>query len=285
MNKFKIQLSGCAAAILASAVTLCVPATRALAQDVGRPLDVMCSTPVVDAGGAILPGSNPSAPNFGMAYVEGSLVQIIRVGDNGVPDLPDADGSVGGDDILFDETVIGQGIAPNLVKSGRFSTSFHPPPPSYQRVYARVFDAPTLSNATHWGQSAAFQIQKGAVMDIAELGLWVTGIPIGVDLKNSDTDGDGATDFEELLANTNADDGDDFLSAQVFTAVGQVEFDGRAGRAYNLLRTTNDLNDATVEWESVASTALLTSPQSIILSDPNPPSEVRVFYRVEATIP
>jgi hypothetical protein len=259
-------------------------ATAAFADGIGIRFDVTCSRPVMDSQGALLLGANPWAGDFGFAAEEGSLVQIINAGPNGVPDLPDADGAPSGDDVLFAEASMGEGMAPNLASSGRFAVSFFPPPPSGSKVYVRAFNGTTLASSTRWGQSNVHTVKGSAVLDASPLGLWATTQPLGTDLMRTDTDGDGHTDYAELLANTNADDTNDILTAGPISRIGQVELAARAGRRYRLMRSTDSLAE-NMSWTPVASTETLGMNQDLVLSDASPPDAGLAFYRVEVYAP
>ena len=253
-------------------------------EGIGVRFDVTCAQPITDAQGVPLAGSNLSAVNFGYAAEEGTLIQVIDAGPNGVADLPNLDGSPAGDDVLFAATAIGEGMAPNLSQSGRFSTSFYPPPPPGRGVYVRAFNGPTLASATKWGQSNVHTVEGCRVLDASVLGLWATTQPKGTDPLRTDTDGDGHSDFTELLANTAADDAGDLLTATDISDASRVQVEGRAGRQYRLVRSTDAL-DGTMKWTPVASSGVLTANEELILTDPVPPETHRAFYRVEVSGP
>lgn len=250
----------------------CVACAGIASAQIPGPLDVTSIAAIVNTNGVPLAGSNPGG---------GSLVQIIKVGANGVADLPNPDGTPGGDDSVYATTFIGQGISPSVPVSGRFATSFYPPP--NQKVYARVFNASITSAATHYGQSATFTVNNADVFDLSALGLGATTQPKGSNPQTTDSDGDGITDYDELIANTNPLDAGDRLDVSAFVA-STVSVTGRAGRQYTLQRTTNDLN-GTVTWSNIASNMTLNADQNVSLSDPNPPSTPKAFYRLRVTMP
>lgn len=256
--------------------------TLSATAQLSAPLNITCSVGIRDADGILLPGSNPYAPD----PVPGALVQIIAVGPNGIPDLPNADGSVGSNDVLLATACVGQGMAPNLTRSGRFDLNISPPPADNTKIFARVFDATTPTGATHWGQSAVHSVNGTSVtvMDVAQLGLWVTGMRTGVDPTTTDSDGDGVLDADELAANTHADNPGDSFRAEPAT-VHSISFSARAGRGYRLLRTTDSLTQPLVNWVNVASVGPLVSNLDLTLTDPNPLESSPVFYRLEAYTP
>lgn len=260
------------------ALVLLLPLPAVPAQELRR-FDVTASVGIRNANGTLLPGSNPDVTGD----TNGCLVQILTVGLNGSADLPAATGAPGGDDLVFATTTIGKGIAPNVPLSGRLSDSIYPAPANGTRVYARVFNAPTLAGATRWGQSASFLVAGAAVMDISPLGLGATTQSVGVNPTLVDSDNDGRSDYEELVANTNPLDDQDGLSAGPFTLTAgnaSVPVQGRAGRHYTLQRALDLLN-----WQDIGATQAVTVGTSLLLADPNPPVSEKAFYRVRVRMP
>lgn len=242
------------------------------------PLDVTASAVIRDAAGVPVAGNNPAAET----PIPGALVQIINVGANGVADLPNLDGTPAGDDTVLATTVIGQGMPLDVEQTGRFSTSLYPPPTG--KVYARVFDAPTLPAATHYGQSATFTPHNSDVFDISVLGLTATQQPLGTNPTITDTDSDGETDWQELIANTNPLDAGDCLDVAGFALASEVSIAGRAGRQFILQRNTNDLAEPT-GWTDVDMTGVLSADGNLTLRDPNPPATPKAFYRIRVVMP
>lgn len=255
---------------------------------ISLPLDVTASAVVRNSDGAILPGNNPAAPS----PIPGCLVQVLWVGANGVPDLPDPSKPdlAGGDDTVIFTTVIGQGMDPAVQRPGRFSTSFYPPPTAGSKLFARVFNAPTIAAADSYGQSATFTVSGAEVMDISTLGLTLTTQPKDTNPTVTDTDGDGQTDYAELVANTNARDASDrFDVGGILMTTGpaqtiQLNVAGRAGRRYTLQRSTDELTGP-MTWVEITTTGVLTEDTNVVLSDPSPPSSQKAFYRLKVTMP
>ncbi len=95
----------------------------------------------------------------GHPLAHGSLIQIIYVGHNGIPDSPKPDGSVGGDDVLLTQEAVGDdyqfgnfrqsdGMYYDLYQ-GTFESSDGTP-----KVYARAWNGPTPAASTYYGNSA-----------------------------------------------------------------------------------------------------------------------------------
>lgn len=164
-------IASATAALLLASVWL---SSTASAQ-IPAPLDVTASQPIYNSDGAtLLLGSNPYAANFGYPAVAGCLVQVIDAGSNGIADAPDYNGNPTGDDTVIGTTTIGSGIAPDVTLSGRFSASIYPPPATGSRVYIRVFNAPTSTAATCYGQSSLFTVAGVNALDASALGLAAT---------------------------------------------------------------------------------------------------------------
>lgn len=236
---------------------------------------------ILDQNGNILPGSNP----FGPSPIPGCLVQVVKVGANGLADLPNLDGTPGSDDTVVFTTAIGQGIPTNQTVSGRFSTAISSPPADGTKIYARVFNGTNVASSTYWGQSATFTISTPRTnMEVSILGLKMTTMPIGVVLTNT-VDSKGLTYYQELIANTNPKNPTDFLKATSFVvgSTAQASFTGSTGRNYILQRATNELNAAT--WTDIDTTGLLAADGAHTLIDPSPPSGPKAFYRIKVTMP
>ena len=245
------------------------------------PLDVRASIPILDSAGAVLPGT---LTNFGCANAPGGVIQILKVGTGGVAHLPNPDGTPSGGDTVLFTTAMGDYNGLNPCALGhQLDTSFTPSPANGTKIFARVFDAPAISNATSWGQSATFSVNGSTVFDLSVAGLKATTMPKGVDLTTT-LDSKGQTYYTDLIANINPlDPTDVFATSGLVTSNAQLSVPGHVGRLYTLQRSTNLLGSTT--WTDVNVTGPLSTDTTVTLTDPSPPSAQKVFYRIKVTMP
>jgi hypothetical protein len=250
------------------------------------PQGVYNSVPMYNAFGAFLPGNTDPMNSNACTVVPGSLVEILSDGSNNVAHPANPDGSPSGGDTILTNTFVGEGYYCDGV--GQINTSFNGPPVG-TKIYARVFDQPTVGQSSYWGQSADMTVTNagggGALqaMNLSALGLQATTMPLGINL--STVDSKGFTYLYELTANTNPQNAADLFETGDIVKTNntvQVSVMGRVGREYTLQRSTN----MTV-WSNITSSAtgMLTADTSLILSDPSPPVSPQLFYRVDVTMP
>jgi len=271
---------------LAGVAVVLAVAARTASADIIFPQEVWSSAPIVDASGSMLHGTNPNNASNQCTSVSGCVVQIL-IANGGVAHLPNLDGTPSGGDSNVFQTTVGVGTDICSPEQGQFDCTFQPGPPNGTKLYARVFNAPTVAQATEWNQSATFTVDGVTAMDLAALGLRITTMPEGVNLSTIDPKGE--TYFYELVANTNPQNPNDvFQAGNIVASNGgqtvQVGARGHSGRIYTLQRTTGDLaNNPT--WTSVTTSGMLTADTSLLLTDPSPPNTAKAFYRIDVTMP
>ncbi|MGZ0709113.1 trypsin-like serine protease [Coraliomargarita sp. W4R53] len=107
--------------------------------------------------------------------------------------------------------------------------------------------------------------------------------PLVSDDANLDADGDGVNNLGEYIAGTDPIDASDhFTSTFVYSAgvAFELNFNGKSGRAYRLMRK---LNLADTNWVPVDSQSILSSDRSVNLVDSS--SFDQAFYMVEVSFP
>jgi hypothetical protein len=187
---------------------------------------------ITDEFGAALLGTDPAASHFGLAVVEGDLVQVLLAVD-GIIYPPALDGSPHILNEVLKELRIGVGAAPNDSNPGRFGTVLSPRPAGGSKLFVRVFNAPTLAESTFYRDSQVFEVSgiqnalfsavfAGAAKALDEADDDGDGVNNSWELSQAtnplaaDSDGDGLTDYEEWIAGT---DPTSFDSAPVISEV------------------------------------------------------------------
>jgi len=215
-----------------------------------------------DEFGALLQGVEPGAVEHGLPYTEGDRVQILQAPDN-VIYPPDQNGAADPRNPVLMTTRIGRGVSPTLGRSGQFSAALAPRPGGNSRIFVRVFNAPTLEEATFYGDSQLFMV-KNWKHEVFLADIDKTALPLdpydddgdglhnsweasyGTDSKTVDTDGDGFSDGEEVSAHTDVLDAESFLSIRDVRvkANGDLEFgwDAAPGARYRVQRAAGTGN-------------------------------------------
>lgn len=71
-------------------------------------------------------------------------------------------------------------------------------------------------------------------------------------------------------------------SRKLYCAFKRLE--ARPGRVYRLLRSTDDLTGP-MNWTKVAAQGPFASAMAVVLADPSPSSQTRVYYRISTQLP
>lgn len=179
------------------------------------PLHVGNTNSLTDEFGQLLQGTDPGAPSFGQIYVEGDLIQIVRIdpdagnyivhppGTNGLPSNPYNEIIQGGR--------IGHGVDPTLGPVGKFGTAI----PNLNRsalqpikLVARVFNAPSLEQASFYQDSDVYDAANDGSGAYSVFIAQFTNTSTTRALDNTDHDGDGLSRSWEISYGSNADNPD-----------------------------------------------------------------------------
>lgn len=193
---------------------------------------ITVASPLMDEFGQTLEGTDPSADFFGLPVVEGDLVLVYQTAD-GIIYPPDVDGNPDVRNTLILETRIGRGASANLAQPGVFSVHLTPRPAAGTKLFVRVLNAPSSESASFYMDSQVFTVSW--TVDQQFLASFSAGMtPLdgsdddgdqisnsleksyGIDPAALDSDLDGVTDFDELIAGTNPTNVDSaFVVAEV----------------------------------------------------------------------
>jgi hypothetical protein len=217
--------------------------------------------PIKDEFGAPLDGTDASAPEYGVARVEGDLVQLLLTTDNTIHP-PHLDGTPDPRNIVLSTTRIGSGVSPTLEQPAKFGALISPRPGGNSRIFARAFNAPSMGEATFYGDSQLFTVRSWK-HEVFLVDIDATDKPLdindddgdglvnswersrGTDPTQRDSDGDGLTDGEELLSQNDPLDAESFLViVKVAPAGGDdavLTWDSVEGVRYQVEMTTDDL--------------------------------------------
>lgn len=202
---------------------------------------------VLDEAGRPLSGNGVASVDFGIPHVVGDLVQILAC-DDGIIYPPALDGSPDPRNPVVYESNIGLGVSPGIANPGRFASPVSPRPQSGRKIFARVFNSSTLSEASFYADSDFFIISSSKnetfwldvtrtdqpIDDRDEDGDGVINsweVSIGTDRRNADSDSDGLSDGDERITKTDA------LDSSSVLLISDVRWGGA--------------DDAVVSWDSV----------------------------------
>jgi hypothetical protein len=243
------------------------------------PLHVGNTNSLVDEFGQLLQGTDPGAPSFGQTYVEGDLVQILRVLDDGGNYNVQVPATNGVPTNAFNQVIhsgrIGHGVDPTLGPVGKFGTAVTTLNRSGSqpiKLVARVFNAPSLDQASFYQDSELYEAANDGTAPykvfIPQFTTAATTKPLdtsdhdgdglsrsweisyGSDPDNADSDGDGMPDGPEVRAGTDLNDADSLLMMVQIRSSDPSDvvltWDAVTGKVYQVEYTTNDLAQSPV---------------------------------------
>ncbi|HMO49676.1 MAG TPA: thrombospondin type 3 repeat-containing protein [Kiritimatiellia bacterium] len=199
----------------------------------------------------------------------GCLVHVYRTAD-GVVYPPDRLGTADTRTDLLVASRIGAGVSILRSRTGKFSLVLTPRPASGTRIFVRVFNAASVEEASFYQDSQVFTVSWSENENfIARFDAGIQPLDdndddqdglhnsweksYGTDLNNPDTDGDGFTDTEEVLAGT--DPASDACLLKIHTlehvegVLWRMAWRSARGRQYEVQRQNEEAPD---DYETIA---------------------------------
>lgn len=104
-------------------------------------------------------------------------------------------------------------------------------------------------------------------------------------VASANTDGDGFTNFQEYLADTNPTNSASFFAIDSFVALADqtVTFIGSTARQYQVFYTTNDLAATNLTWIAAHTNKIFGAGTNSFITVTN--TDDKAFYRLKATLP
>ncbi|HMP76151.1 MAG TPA: hypothetical protein PKE12_07645 [Kiritimatiellia bacterium] len=221
--------------------------------------------------------TNPILNEYGapLAKPQGELVQFLYVNSGVQP--PAVDGQPHPNNPVVYTSRIGNGMG-RADSEGKFSAAITPRPGG--PIIARVFNAPTLEEASFYADSQPFTPLQDRTIFYPVLNATTNPLDsadddgdgvhnsweksLGSDRNNPDTDGDGVPDGHEFRAGTGLTDADSFLAmVRLMPQPGghlRVEWDAVPGKSYQVQFAAGDLAAPDLVFSNV--NAVITAAQA-----------------------
>lgn len=244
------------------------------------PLHIGTTNTIKDEQGNKLQGTDPAAGQFGHTVVLGDIVHILRTFDGTINPPATTGLPTTTNNIIIATTRIGAGTDPAAGQTGQFGLTL----PEYtgETIFARVFNAPQLTDASFYANSQIYTPSSGysvftPTMTTVQpldggdddgdglINSWEK--TLGTSPTTTDTDGDGINDYNEFLSGTDANDSASFLKmVQVLPAGGGdaiVFWASISGKTYQVQYNTGDLTNP--NFEDIGSPVSATGTTSQII--------------------
>lgn len=181
-------------------------AAAAIASGQFAPLHYSAPNAIVDEFGQLLEGTDSAAWQFGQPVVTGDLVYILRA-EAGIF-APSTNGSPHASNAVIMVSRVGAGVDPALGTSGKFGgavTISDRYSSTNVKVFARVFNAPAIEEASFYGDSQVYPVPVYG----EKYGVFFANISATTQaLDTTDWDGDGLVRSWEISYDTDPDDAD-----------------------------------------------------------------------------
>lgn len=241
-------------------------------ENMAFPLIVGTGEKIVDESGRDLIGSYSLDPS------ECDLVQILWA-TNGIF-APNADGTPNAENPVMMSSYISSETCYGLESPSLFSATI----PDGGRInasspfFVRVYNAPTCQAATFYGDSALVSNNTASTINRIIVSIPATSLAIDPEYAALlDSDGDGMTDADEILAGTDRLNPQSLLSVQFSSQNSEMlQWQAVPGKVYEVECNEGSLINPV--WTVV--TVVTATTDSVQLAFPNDPEVQHAYYRI-----